>query len=206
MSLAVPESVIRAASDAVAAADGGGDGGSGGGRTRVAPGGAMGMDAVDAQAPTTKAPIISFFQYHSLLMRYTWRLNDGWMEKARQLKRNMTWPTITTKRGGGGGGGGVSSTLTGTSAFSSKVIAMHVRHGKAVQLEPMKPIMLELPGTKRLKLKYDEPLPKFAFKFKLRRYTKATRARPKRRWPCTGARSYPRSWYGGTGLQYQNSR
>jgi hypothetical protein len=30
----------------------------------------------------------------------------------------------------------------------------------------------KLPGTKRLKLKYDELLPNFAFNFKLRRYTK----------------------------------
>jgi len=31
---------------------------------------------------------------------------------------------------------------------------------------------LKPPGTKRLKLQYDEPLSNFAFKFKLRRYTK----------------------------------
>ena len=30
--------------------------------------------------------------------------------------------------------------------------------------------MLKAPGTKRLKLKYDEPLSNFAFKFNLRRY------------------------------------
>jgi len=34
----------------------------------------------------------------------------------------------------------------------------------------MKP-MLKAPGTKRLKLKYDELLPSFAIKFNLRRYT-----------------------------------
>jgi hypothetical protein len=31
--------------------------------------------------------------------------------------------------------------------------------------------MLKAPGTKHLKLKYDEPLSTFAFKFKLRRFT-----------------------------------
>jgi hypothetical protein len=31
---------------------------------------------------------------------------------------------------------------------------------------------LKAPGTKRLKLKYDEPLSNFAFKFNLRRYIK----------------------------------
>ena len=34
--------------------------------------------------------------------------------------------------------------------------------GRAVQVEPMKP-MLEAPGTKRLKLQYDEPPAHFAF-------------------------------------------
>ena len=34
----------------------------------------------------------------------------------------------------------------------------------------MKP-MLKAPGTKRLKLKYDEPPSNFAFKFNLRRYS-----------------------------------
>ena len=38
----------------------------------------------------------------------------------------------------------------------------------------MKP-KLKLPGTKRLKLKCDEQLSKFAFKFKLRRYIKVPR-------------------------------
>ena len=42
--------------------------------------------------------------------------------------------------------------------------------GNAVQLDPIKP-MLQAPGTKRLKLKYDELLSNVAFKFKLRRYT-----------------------------------
>ena len=40
-------------------------------------------------------------------------------------------------------------------------------HGGAVQVDPIKPV-LEASGPKRLKLKYDEPLPNFAFKFNLR--------------------------------------
>jgi hypothetical protein len=40
-----------------------------------------------------------------------------------------------------------------------------------VQVDPIKPT-LEPPGTKGLKLTYDEPLSKFAFNFSLRRYTK----------------------------------
>ncbi len=43
------------------------------------------------------------------------------------------------------------------------------RHGRAVQVEPMKP-MLKAPGTKRLKLKYDGPLSFCALKMNLRRY------------------------------------
>jgi hypothetical protein len=34
--------------------------------------------------------------------------------------------------------------------------------------------VLKAPGTKRLKLKCDEPLSNFAFKFNLRRYIKVT--------------------------------
>jgi hypothetical protein len=45
----------------------------------------------------------------------------------------------------------------------------HQQHGRAVQVDPMKPT-LKAPGTKRLKLKHDQPLRNFAFKFKLRRY------------------------------------
>ena len=44
-------------------------------------------------------------------------------------------------------------------------------HGRAVQVDPIKPkLKLPLPGTKRLKLKWNEPLSNFAFKFKLRRF------------------------------------
>jgi hypothetical protein len=40
-----------------------------------------------------------------------------------------------------------------------------------VQVDPIKP-ELKPPGTKRLKLQYDEPLSNFAFNFNLHRYTK----------------------------------
>jgi hypothetical protein len=42
-------------------------------------------------------------------------------------------------------------------------------HGTPVQVDPIEP-KLKLPGTERLKLKWDEPLTIFAFKFNLRRY------------------------------------
>ena len=38
-----------------------------------------------------------------------------------------------------------------------------------MQVDPIKPT-LKAPGTKRLKLQYDEPPSSFALKFKLRRY------------------------------------
>jgi hypothetical protein len=41
-----------------------------------------------------------------------------------------------------------------------------------VQVDPIKPT-LKPPGTKRLKLTYDEPVSNFAFKFSLRRYNEA---------------------------------
>ena len=40
-----------------------------------------------------------------------------------------------------------------------------------MQADPIKP-SLKLPGTKRLKLKCDAPLSKFAFNFNLRHYNK----------------------------------
>jgi hypothetical protein len=40
-----------------------------------------------------------------------------------------------------------------------------------VQVDPVKP-KLKPHGTKRLKLKYDKPLSKFAFKFNLHHYNK----------------------------------
>jgi hypothetical protein len=42
--------------------------------------------------------------------------------------------------------------------------------GTAVQVEPMKP-ELKAPGTKRLKLSYDEPPSNCAFNFNVRRYS-----------------------------------
>ena len=42
--------------------------------------------------------------------------------------------------------------------------------GGVVQVAPIKPT-LKAPGTKRLKLKHDELLSNFAFKFTLRRFT-----------------------------------
>ena len=49
--------------------------------------------------------------------------------------------------------------------------------GMVVQVDPIKPIF-KLPGTKRLTLECDEPLSKYAFKFKLRRYTKGAPTTP----------------------------
>jgi len=46
------------------------------------------------------------------------------------------------------------------------------RHGRAVQVDPIKPSE-KAPGTKRLRLKCDELVSSFAFKFDLRRYTMA---------------------------------
>ena len=43
-----------------------------------------------------------------------------------------------------------------------------------MQVDPIK-LTLKAPGMKLLKLKYDKPLSKFAFKFKLRRYTEMLR-------------------------------
>jgi len=46
-----------------------------------------------------------------------------------------------------------------------------------VQVDPIKPT-LKAPGTKRLKLKYDELLSNFAFDFNLRRYNEAITSLP----------------------------
>jgi len=68
---------------------------------------------------------------------------------------------------GGGGDGDVAD--GGEGGF-----ALRVRggggHGRTVQVDPIKPT-LKPPGTKRLKLKYDELLSSFAFNFNLRRCT-----------------------------------
>jgi hypothetical protein len=50
------------------------------------------------------------------------------------------------------------------------LLALHP--GRAVQVVPIKPT-LKPPGTKRLKLKYEELPLNFAFKFHSRRYTQA---------------------------------
>jgi hypothetical protein len=55
-----------------------------------------------------------------------------------------------------------------------------------VQVDPIKPT-LKAPGTKRLKLEYDELLSMFGFKFDLRRYTKESGER--RRLAITSAGS-----------------
>ena len=47
--------------------------------------------------------------------------------------------------------------------------------GRAVQVEPLKP-KLNPPGIKRSKLKYDNPLSRFALNFNLRRYNWVYRA------------------------------
>ena len=51
-----------------------------------------------------------------------------------------------------------------------KPLAGGVNHGKAVQVDPIKP-RLKPPGSKRLKLNCDALLSTSAFKFTLRRYT-----------------------------------
>ena len=48
-------------------------------------------------------------------------------------------------------------------------LRVHVRHGRAVQLESMK-FLLKGPGIKRLKLNCDEPLSTVGFNFNLRHY------------------------------------
>jgi hypothetical protein len=45
------------------------------------------------------------------------------------------------------------------------------RQGRAVQVEPMKPV-LKAPGSTHSKLRYDGPLSNFALNFNLRRYIK----------------------------------
>jgi hypothetical protein len=61
--------------------------------------------------------------------------------------------------------------------FQNQVAPLHLgvhgaaghHHGKAVQVDPMKPV-LKPPGIKRLKLEYDKLVSDFAFNFNLRRY------------------------------------
>ena len=56
-----------------------------------------------------------------------------------------------------------------------------------MQADPIKP-KLKLPGTKRLKVKHDEPLSKFALKFSLCRYSEATNVEA----AAAGVGGYPR--------------
>ena len=53
-------------------------------------------------------------------------------------------------------------------------VTVYWSHGEAVQVEPMK-FNSKAPGTKRLTLKYDEPLSNVAFNFNLRHYTTSLR-------------------------------
>jgi hypothetical protein len=62
--------------------------------------------------------------------------------------------------------------------------------GWAVQVRPIKP-MLKLPGTTRLKLGYEEPPSDSAFKFNLRRYTRASWSSASK---CTNRASCHGSW------------
>jgi len=52
-------------------------------------------------------------------------------------------------------------------------VAVSDSPGRAVQVDPMKPV-LKAPGTMLLQLRCDEPVPHFAFKVSLRRYTPAS--------------------------------
>jgi len=59
-----------------------------------------------------------------------------------------------------------------------------------VQVDPIKPT-LEAPGINLLELKYDKPLSNFAFKFNLRRYSKALMAANDEVGRCRLTLSYP---------------
>ena len=59
--------------------------------------------------------------------------------------------------------------VTARGYWPSPPAASRTSRGRAVQVDPIKPIW-KAPKTKRLKLKYDEPPSKFAFKFNVRRY------------------------------------
>ena len=73
--------------------------------------------------------------------------------------------------------GGIGSSEGRVDEDSPSVVRSHFKgvswmqsRGRAVQVDPVKPT-LKAPGTKRLKLEYDEVLSSFAFKSNLRRYT-----------------------------------
>ena len=75
--------------------------------------------------------------------------------------------------GGGGGGGGDGHHLTEEERQSED--PPPEPRGRAVQVDPVTST-LKAPGSKRLKLKCDDPLSSVGFKFNLRRYN-AGRAR-----------------------------
>ena len=75
--------------------------------------------------------------------------------------------------------------------------------GRVVQANPIKP-KLKAPGSKRLKLQYDELHSSIAFKFNLRRYNQGCSPVPAprpRSW--LGWRQLSTAWYGGAGGPYQ---
>jgi hypothetical protein len=75
--------------------------------------------------------------------------------------------------------------------------------GTAVQVDSIKPT-LKAPGSKRLKLQYDELHSSIAFKFNLRRYNQGCSPVPAprpRSW--LGWRQLSTAWYGGAGGPYQ---
>jgi len=63
-----------------------------------------------------------------------------------------------------------ASVLPVASGHASRGGGAVPRRGRGVRVDPIKP-MFKAPGTEGSKLKYDELLSKFAFKFNLRRYT-----------------------------------
>ena len=99
---------------------------------------------------------------------------------------------------------GTSMTSASRAGGRPKLGAEHERVGfsrglgRAVQVAPVKPTS-KAPGTKRLKLEYDELLSSFAFNFNLRRYNWVCRWMPRGaprrptppRWPRAGAYTRP---------------
>jgi len=61
-----------------------------------------------------------------------------------------------------------------------------------VQVDPVQPT-LKAPGTKRLKLKYDDLVSNFTFKFNLRRYNKGMNVNPLNEAVLSSAESILRS-------------
>jgi hypothetical protein len=80
----------------------------------------------------------------------------------------------------GHGAGGRWAALEAMAAGGGPEGLVHL--GRAVQVEPINPALKE-PGTKRLKLNYDEPLSNFAFKINLRRHIWASAPPPCRSSP-----------------------